>query len=154
LPAVPLFGFHQHFWIDLFISRKWLFWLKERFSRISRKFGVYFPLDSRAFIKKINWNVVKGLVQREGSLIKPRQSQNRISGFGTESVFCDWHGLINQRILPLNQGLHDVSIYLLKAWNPWLYTFRIFTKISCGPHFRFDQNIPIQFLSLQSNCFD
>ena len=25
--------------------------LKERFSRISRKFGVYFPLDSRAFNK-------------------------------------------------------------------------------------------------------
>jgi hypothetical protein len=28
---------------------------------------------------------VKGLVQREDSLIKPRQSQNRISGFSTES---------------------------------------------------------------------
>ena len=41
---------------------------------------------------------MKGLVQREGSLIKPRQSQNRISGFSTEYVFCDWRGLINQII--------------------------------------------------------
>ena len=37
-----------------------------------------------------------------GSLIKPRQSQNRISGFSTESVlkllilFCDWRGLIKE----------------------------------------------------------
>jgi hypothetical protein len=35
-------------------------------------------------------------------LIKPRQSQNRISGFSTESVlkplilFCDWRGLIKE----------------------------------------------------------
>jgi hypothetical protein len=29
---------------------------------------------------------MKALVQREGSLIKPRQSQNRISGFSTESA--------------------------------------------------------------------
>jgi hypothetical protein len=28
---------------------------------------------------------VKALVQREDSLIKPRQSQNRISGFSTEA---------------------------------------------------------------------
>ena len=28
----------------------------------------------------------KALVQREDSLIKPRKSQNRISGFSTESV--------------------------------------------------------------------
>ena len=46
--------------------------------------------------------------RREGSgstgdsLIKPRQSQNRISGFSTESVlkplilFCDWRGLIKE----------------------------------------------------------
>ena len=45
---------------------------------------------------------------REGSgstgrfLIEPRQSQNRISGFSTESVlkplilFCDWRGLIKE----------------------------------------------------------
>jgi hypothetical protein len=32
------------------------------------------------------WNVAKALVQREDSLIKPRQSQNRISDFSTESV--------------------------------------------------------------------
>jgi hypothetical protein len=42
------------------------------------------------------------LVQRGDSLIKPRQSQNRISGFSTESVlkplilFCDWRGLIKE----------------------------------------------------------
>jgi hypothetical protein len=41
-------------------------------------------------------------VQRGDSLIKPRQSQNRISGFNTESVlkplilFCDWRGLIKE----------------------------------------------------------
>ena len=29
---------------------------------------------------------MKALVQREDSLIKPRQSQNRISGFSTDSV--------------------------------------------------------------------
>jgi hypothetical protein len=40
------------------------------------------------------------LVQREDSLIKPRQSQNGISGFSTD-LFCDWRGLIDQRILPL-----------------------------------------------------
>ena len=43
------------------------------------------------------------LVQREDSLIKPRQSQNGISGFSTD-LFCDWRGLIDQRILPLNMG--------------------------------------------------
>jgi hypothetical protein len=38
----------------------------------------------------------------EDSLIKPRQSQNRISGFSTESVlkplilFCYWRGLIKE----------------------------------------------------------
>jgi hypothetical protein len=43
---------------------------------------------------------VKALVQRGDSLIKPRQSQNRMSGFSTDSVlkplilFCDWRGLI------------------------------------------------------------
>ena len=51
------------------------------------------------------------LVQRGDSLIKPRQSQNRMSGFSTESVlkpfstesvlkplilFCDWRGLIKE----------------------------------------------------------
>ena len=49
------------------------------------------------------------LKRREGSgstggdsLIKPRQSQNRISGFSTDSVlkplilFCDWRGLIKE----------------------------------------------------------
>ena len=56
------------------------------------------------------------LVQREDSLIKPRQSQNRTSGFSTDSVlkplilfcdwrysvlkplvlFCDWRGLIKE----------------------------------------------------------
>ena len=45
---------------------------------------------------------VEALVQRGDSLIKPRQSQNRISGFSTESVlkplflFCDWRGLIKE----------------------------------------------------------
>ena len=49
-----------------------------------------------------NRNVAKALVQRGDSLIKPRQSQNRISGFSTESVlkplilFCDWRGLIKE----------------------------------------------------------
>jgi hypothetical protein len=49
----------------------------------------------------------KALVQRGDSLIKPRQTQNRISGFSTESVlktsvlkplilFCDWRGLIKE----------------------------------------------------------
>ena len=38
----------------------------------------------------------------EDSLIKPRQSQNRISGFSTEAVlkplilFCYWRGLIKE----------------------------------------------------------
>ena len=47
-------------------------------------------------------NVAKALVQRGDSLIIPRQSQNRISGFSTESVlkplilFCDWRGLIKE----------------------------------------------------------
>ena len=47
-------------------------------------------------------NVAKALVQRGDSLIKPRQSQNRISGFSTDSVlkplilFCDWRGLIKE----------------------------------------------------------
>ena len=44
----------------------------------------------------------KALVQRGDSLIKPRQSQNRMSGFSTDSVlkplilFCDWRGLIKE----------------------------------------------------------
>ena len=50
-------------------------------------------------------NILKrreGSGSTEDSLIKPRQSQNRISGFSTESVlkplilFCDWRGLIKE----------------------------------------------------------
>ena len=59
---------------------------------------------------------MKALVQWDGSLIKPRQSQNRISGFSTESVlkplilFCD----------------RDVSIYyLLKALESRVATDRL-----------------------------
>jgi hypothetical protein len=35
---------------------------------------------------------VKALVQREDSLIKPRQSQNRVSGFSTE-LFTEGSGI-------------------------------------------------------------
>ena len=53
---------------------------------------------------------MKALVQRGDSLIKPRQSQNRMSGFSTDSVL---KARFNQRISPLNQSLHDISIYYL-----------------------------------------
>ena len=74
---------------------------------------------------------MKALVQREDSLIKPHQSQNRISGFSTDSVRL---ARFNQRILPLNQSLHNVSIYyLMKALESRVMEVRNWTNLCMLP---------------------
>ena len=57
---------------------------------------------------------MKAQVQREDSLIKPRQAQNRISGFSTESVlkplilFCD-------QVLTTDGQLRDRSLFMARG---------------------------------------
>jgi hypothetical protein len=109
---------------------------------------------------------VKALVQWEDSLIKPCQSQNRISGFSTDSVlkplilFCDWHGLIKESLILFcdwrglikessrYQSHHDISIYyLLKALeprvlNPTLRSTQISKQSSQQPVYKHEDSFP------------
>jgi hypothetical protein len=62
---------------------------------------------------------VKALVQREDSLIKPRQSQNRISGFSTDSVQILLYKYFKE---PVNVVLSKVNNYVLfRTWASELH---------------------------------